>query len=51
MSTYENVKERIQALAYEKRMTINKLSTESAVSPSTIKTYYTAKVKTPELLQ
>ena len=37
MNTYELIKLRILSLCNERRMTINKLSTESAVSPSTLK--------------
>ena len=37
MTTYEAVKLRILKLCEEKHMTINKLATESAVAPSSIK--------------
>lgn len=37
METYTTVKNRILYLCQEKRMTINKLATESGVAPSTIK--------------
>lgn len=37
MDTYTSVKNRILYLCEEKRMTINKLATESGVAPSTIK--------------
>ena len=37
MDTYTTVKNRILNLCEEKRMTINKLATESGVAPSTIK--------------
>ena len=37
MDTYTAVKDRLISLCEEKRMTINKLATESGVAPSTIK--------------
>ncbi len=37
MDTYTTVKNRILYLCEEKRMTINKLATESGVAPSTVK--------------
>lgn len=37
MNTYETVKNRLIFLCGEKRITINKLATESGVAPSTIK--------------
>ena len=37
MNTYTTVKNRILSLCEEKRITINKLATESGVAPSTIK--------------
>ena len=37
MGTYDAVKLRIMQLCKEKNMTINKLATESGVSPSSIK--------------
>ena len=37
MNTYETVKNRLVFLCGEKRITINKLATESGVAPSTIK--------------
>lgn len=37
MDTYSTVKNRILQLCEERKMSIHKLSTESAVSPSTIK--------------
>lgn len=37
MDTYTTVKNRILYLCEEKKMTINKLATESGVAPSTVK--------------
>ena len=37
MNTYTTVKNRILSLCEEKRITINKLATDSGVAPSTIK--------------
>ncbi len=47
MNTYEAVKNRILQLCYEKRLTIHKLATESAVAPSSIKNILYGKSKNP----
>ena len=47
MNTYEAVKNRILQLWYEKRLTIHKLATESAVAPSSIKNILYGKSKNP----
>lgn len=47
MRTYTAVKNRILQLCEQKRMTINKLATESAVSHSSIKTFCTGKASIP----
>ena len=47
MDTYTAVKNRILSLCEEKRMTINKLATESGVAPSTIKNILYGKSKNP----
>lgn len=47
MDTYETVKNRILQLCYEKRLTIHKLATESAVAPSSIKNILYGKSKNP----
>ena len=47
MDTYTTVKNRILYLCEEKRMTINKLATESGVAPSTIKNILYGKSKNP----
>lgn len=45
MNTYTAVKNRIIALCDEKHYTINKLSTESGVAPSTVKMFCMERVK------
>ncbi len=47
MNTYETVKSRIINLCEEKKITINKLSTLSGVSPSTIKNILYGKSENP----
>ena len=51
MNTTEAVKNRILRLCYEKHMTINKLATESAVSPSSIKSILYGKSKNPGIVK
>ena len=46
-NTYETVKIRLLMLCEEKRMSIHKLATESAVAPSTIKNILYGKSKNP----
>ena len=50
MDTYTAVKNRILSLCSEKRMTINKLSTESGVSPSTVKNILYGKSQNPGIV-
>lgn len=50
MSTYLSVKNRILFLCEEKRMTINKLSTESGVAPSTVKNILYGKSQNPGIV-
>ncbi len=50
MDTYQVVKNRILYLCEEKRITINKLSTESGVAPSTIKNILYGKSKNPGIV-
>lgn len=50
MDTYNTVKHRILFLCEEKKMTINKLSTESGVAPSTIKNILYGKSKNPGIV-
>lgn len=50
MDTYTTVKNRILYLCEEKRMTINKLATESGVAPSTIKNILYGKSKNPGIV-
>ncbi len=47
MDTYTVVKNRILYLCEEKRITINKLATESGVAPSTIKNILYGKSQNP----
>ena len=47
MDTYATVKNRILYLCEEKKMTINKLATESGVAPSTIKNILYGKSQNP----
>ena len=50
MDTYAIVKNRILYLCEEKKMTINKLSTESGVAPSTIKNILYGKSRNPGIV-
>ena len=50
MDTYTTVKNRILYLCEEKRMTINKLATESGVAPSTIKNILYGKSQNPGIV-
>lgn len=50
MDTYTAVKERIMNLCYEKRMSINKLATESGVAPSTVKNILYGKSQNPGIV-
>lgn len=50
MKTYETVKNRIVVLCEEKRITINKLATESGVAPSTIKNILYGKSQNPGIV-
>ena len=50
MDTYLTVKNRILSLCEEKRITINKLSTESGVAPSTIKNILYGKSQNPGIV-
>ena len=50
MDTYNAVKNRILQLCEEKRITINKLSTESGVSPSTVKNILYGKSQNPGIV-
>ena len=50
MDTYTTVKNRILQLCDEKKMSIHKLSTESAVAPSTIKNILYGKSKNPGIV-
>ncbi len=50
MDTYTTVKNRILSLCEEKRMTINKLATESGVAPSTIKNILYGKSQNPGIV-
>ena len=50
MDTYTMVKNRILCLCEEKRITINKLATESGVSPSTIKNILYGKSQNPGIV-
>ena len=50
MATYETVKSRILELCEEKNLTLNKLSTESAVPPSTLKNILYGKSKNPGIV-
>ena len=47
MNTYESVKNRLLCLCEEKKMTINKLSTEAGVAPSTVKNILYGKSRNP----
>ena len=50
MDTYTTVKNRILYLREEKRVTINKLATESGVAPSTIKNILYGKSHNPGIV-
>jgi len=50
MNTYFNVKNRILKLCEEKHLTINKLSTESGISRSTVKNILYGKSKNPGIV-
>ena len=50
MDTYTTVKNRILYLCEEKRMTINKLASESGVAPSTVKNVLYGKSKNPGIV-
>ena len=50
MNTYETVKNRLVFLCGEKRITINKLATESGVAPSTIKNILYGKSTNPGIV-
>ena len=50
MDTYTTVKNRILSLCEQKRVTINKLATESVVAPSTIKNILYGKSKNPGIV-
>ena len=50
MNTYDAVKMRILTLCGEKNITINKLSTESGIAPSTIKNILYGKSKNPGIV-
>ena len=50
MGTYTVVKNRLLKLCAEKEMSINKLATESAVAPSTIKNIMYGKSKNPGIV-
>lgn len=50
MDTYTVLKKRLLILCEEKRMTINKLATESAVPPSTVKNILYGKSTNPGIV-
>jgi len=50
MDTYSAVKQRIMALCEEKRWSIYKLSNESGISPSTIKSILYGKSQNPGIV-
>lgn len=50
MNIYETVKNRLVFLCGEKRITINKLATESGVAPSTIKNILYGKSTNPGIV-
>lgn len=50
MNTYAAVKNRLMLLCEEKRMTINKLATESGVAPSTVKNILYGKSQNPGIV-
>lgn len=50
MDTYSSVKNRILYLCEEKRVTVNKLATESGVAPSTVKNILYGKSRNPGIV-
>ena len=50
MDTYTLVKERLEGLLYEKRMSVHRLSLESSVPSSTIKNILYGKSKNPGIV-
>ena len=50
MDTYSSVKNRILYLCEEKRMTVNKLATESGIAPSTVKNILYGKSRNPGIV-
>ncbi len=50
MDTYTTVKNRLLCLCEEKKMSIHKLATESAVPPSTVKNILYGKSKNPGIV-
>ena len=50
MSTYDVVRNRILSLCEERSITINKLATESGISPSTLKNILYGKSKNPGIV-
>lgn len=50
MDTYNAVKNRLIYLCEEKKMTINKLATESGVAPSTLKNILYGKSRNPGIV-
>ena len=50
MDTYTSVKNRLLCLCEDKKITINKLATESGVAPSTIKNILYGKSKNPGIV-
>ncbi len=50
MNTYKVVRNRILALCEEKKMSINKLATESGIAPSTIKNILYGKSQNPGIV-
>ena len=50
MNTYTTVRNRILSLCEEKRITINRLATESGISPSTIKSILYGKSQNPGIV-
>ncbi len=50
MDTYTAVKNRLLCLCDEKRITINKLATESGISPSTLKNILYGKSQNPGIV-
>lgn len=50
MNTYSAVKNRLLELCEEKGFTINKLATESGISPSTVKSIFYGKSKNPGIV-